>query len=361
MLLLKTQRGMEYVAASVLKEKFPEVKMEIRPAGFLGLIVVRSDVRKEDVEDIPEIETILPVTVECRSKLDEILSLAGKIAGKIKGAKTFAIRTKRRGKHDFSSVDVNIKLGDKIRELTGCDVDLNFPDKAIYVEVIGDRTFIGVIDGDEERKKYTPGKTDSRKLFEKISIVQMPYLEDMRAAYELGERIGRAAQAFEVKELVIAPFNYINAYELEKFIEGIRRGQETRYKVQKKAYAREVRKVPILLQDLYQTARDKRRKRNLVIITDPTGKQISDVSEELGRRMFYSDEIVVFVGSRTGIPKGIFRLADFVVDLAPYITFATEHAIPASLIALLTVFEEFTERFTGRVTEEKSIGGQHQG
>jgi tRNA acetyltransferase TAN1 len=112
---------------------------------------------------------------------------------------------------------------------------------------------------------------------------------------------------------------------------------------------------------LYQTARDKRRKRNLVIITDPTGKQISDVSEELGRRMFYSDEIVVFVGSRTGIPKGIFRLADFVVDLAPYITFATEHAIPASLIALLTVFEEFTERFTGRVTEEKSIGGQHQG
>ncbi len=342
MLLLKTQRGMEYVVASLIREKFGDegVEIEIRPNGFLGIVIV-SGVEKEDVEDIPEIETILPVLLTCKADLDEIVSCADRIASAMEECETFAVRTKRRGKHDFTSVDVNIKLGDKIRELTGCDVDLNFPDKAIYVEIIGNRTFVSVIDGDEERKKYTPEKLDSRKLLSKISLVQMPYLEDLKAAYELGERIGRAAQAFEVKELIISPFNYVNAYEIQKFIEGVRRGQETRFRIQKKAYARDVRKVPVLLQDIYQTARDKRRKRNLLVITDPVGRQIADVREELARRMYYADEVVVFMGSRTGVPKGIFRLADFVVDLAPYITFATEHAIPATVTALITIYEEF--------------------
>ncbi len=340
MLLVKTQRGMEYVAASYIRDRLGDVKLEVRPAGFLGLVIVHSD-EMDKIQDIPEIETIIPIVVECRADVDEIASKAEEIAKLIDGAKTFAIRTKRRGKHDFTSLDINFKLGDRIREITGCEVDLNFPDKAIYVEIIGDRAFIGVIDGKEERKKYTPEKVDSRKLLGKISIVQLPYLEDLKAAYEIGERIGRAAQAFEVKELIIAPFNYINAFELEQFIKGVRRGQLTRFKIQEKAYAREVRKVPVLLQDLYQVARDKRRKRNLVIVTDPTGKQLSDLKEELGKRMLYSDEIVVFIGSRVGIPKGVFRLADYVVDLAPYITFATEQAIPATLIALLTVFEEF--------------------
>ncbi len=340
MLLVKTQRGMEYVAASYIKERLGDVRLEVRPAGFLGLIIVHSD-DADALKDIPEIETIIPIVLECRADVDEIASKAEQIVELIGNAKTFAIRTKRRGKHDFSSVDVNFRLGDRIRELTGCEVDLNFPDKAVYVEIIGDRAFIGVVDGKEERKKYTPEKVDSRKLFGKVSIVQLPYLEDIKAAQEIGERIGRAAQAFEVKELIIAPFNYVNAFELEQFIKGVRRGQLTRYKIQEKAYAREVRKVPVLLQDLYQVARDKRRKRNLLIVTDPTGKQIADVGVELGRRMYYSDEIVVFVGSRVGIPKGVFRLADYVIDLSPYITFATEQAIPAALIALLTVFEEW--------------------
>ncbi len=340
MLLVKTQRGMEYVAASYIRERLGDVKIEVRPSGFLGLVIVHSD-EIEKIDDIPEIETIIPISIECRADVDEIASKAEEVAKLISDAKTFAIRTKRRGKHDFSSVDVNFKLGDRIRELTGCEVDLNFPDKAVYVEIIGERAFIGVIDGREERKKYTPDKIDSRKLFGKISVVQLPYLEDVKAAAEIGERIGRAAQAFEVKELIIAPFNYVNAFELEQFIKGVRRGQLTRYKIQEKAYAREVRKVPVLLQDLYQVARDKRRKRNLLIVTDPTGKQLADIKDELGNRMLYADEIVVFIGSRVGIPKGVFRLADYVVDLSPYITFATEQAIPATLIALLTIYEEF--------------------
>ncbi len=339
MFLVKTQRGMEYIAASHIKDVLGDVKIEIRPQGYLGLLLVYTDSR-EGLEKIPEIETIIPVIVECEAKLNEILSKAEVIAEALRDAETFAIRTKRRGKHDFSSLDVNLDLGDKIRELTGCEVDLNFPDKAVYVEIIGKRAFIGVVDGSEERKKYTPDKVDSRKLFAKISFVQIPYLEDTKAALEIGERIGRAAQAFEIKELIIAPYDYVNAFELEYFIKGVRRGQLARYKIQEKAYARDVRKVPVYVQDIYQTARDKRRKRNVLIVTDPTGKQIADIKDELARKVGYADEVVIFAGSRVGVPKGIFRLADFVVDLAPYITFATEQTIPTALIALLTVLEE---------------------
>ena len=34
----------------------------------------------------------------------------------------------------------------------------------------------------------------------------------------------------------------------------------------------------------------------------------------------------------------MFRFADYVIDLAPHMTFATEHAIPAALIALWGVY-----------------------
>jgi len=343
MLLVKTQRGMEYVAADHIRERLGNVKLEIRPSGYLGLIIVHSD-EIDKIKDIPEIETIIPIYITCKADLDEIVSKAEEIV-KIAGEfDSFAIRTKRRGKkHDITSTDVNIRLGAKIKELTNAEVSLDFPDKAIYVEIIGDKAYIGVIDGKEERKKYTPEKVDIRKLLSKISIVQMPYLDDITAAKEMGEKIGRAAQAFEVKELIIAPFGYVNAYELEAFIRGVRRGQWTRLEIQKKAYAREVREVPVYVQDLYQTARDKRRKSFVLIVTDPTGKQISDVKDQLKKDLKYADEVVVFIGSRQGIPKGVFRLADYVIDLAPYITFATEHAIPASIIALIGVYEEAEE------------------
>lgn len=340
MLLVKTPRELEYIAADHIRERLGDVKLEIRPLGYLGLIIVHFN-EIEKIKDIPEIEKIIPISIVCKANPDEIASYAEEIV-KIAGEfKTFAIRTKRRGKkHNFTSTDINVKLGARIKELTNADVDLDFPEKAIYVEIIGDTAYIGVIEGSEERKKYTPEKVDARKLLEKISIVQMPYLEDTSAAKEMGERIGRAAQSFEVKELIIAPFGYVDAFELEAFLKGVRKGRWTRLEIQKKAYAREVREVPVYVQDLYQTARDKRRKNYVLIVTDPTGKQIADVKDQLKKDLKYAKEVVVFIGSRQGIPKGVFRLADYVIDLAPYITFATEQAIPATLIALIGVYEE---------------------
>ncbi len=340
MILAKTQRGMEYIAASHVKELIGDVDIDVRPSGYLGLIIIHSD-DIDKVKEVPEVEKAIPILFVVKSDLNEILSRAEDIVRAMGEFETFAIRTTRRGlKHDFSSMDVNIKLGKKIQELSGAEVDLNQPDKAVYVEMINERTYIGVLDGREERRKYTPEKVDSLRLFEKVSFVQMPYLENMKGAREIGERIGRAAQSFEIKELIIAPYGYVNAIELLEFLKGLRRGQLARLSIQKRSYSRDVRETKILIQDLFQTFRDKRRKKNLIISTDPTGNQISDIRDELKKAMSRANEIVIFAGSRTGLPKGILRLSDFVIDLSPYVTFPTEIAIPASLIALLDIYEE---------------------
>lgn len=348
MILVKTQREMEYIAKENIRDLLGDVKIEVRPAGYLGILIVHSD-EIDRIKDVPEVEKAIPIFFEVKSDLNEILSRAEEIVRAMGDFETFAVRTTRRGlKHNFSSMDVNIQLGKRIHELSGKDVDLNQPDKAVYVEIINERTFIGIVDGSEERRKYTPDKADSLKFFSKISFVQMPYLENIKGAREIGERIGRNAQSFEIKELIIAPYGYVDAEELFEFLRGVRRGKLSRLSIQKKSYAREVRETKIFVHDLFQTFRDKRRRRNVLISTDPTGKQINDIRDELKKAFERADEIVVFAGSRTGLPKGILRLSDFVIDLSPYITFPTELAIPVSLTALLDVYEEMVKERSSR-------------
>ncbi|MBE8539598.1 SPOUT family RNA methylase [Geoglobus acetivorans] len=340
MIFVKTQRGMEYIAAQNIKELINDVKIEVRPAGYLGILIVHSG-ELEQVRQVPEVERAIPVLFEIESSLSGILEKAEEIVKAMGEFDTFAVRATRRGlKHRFSSMDISIQLGKRIQEMSGKDVDLNSPDKAVYVEVVNERTFIGILDGAEERRKYTPEKANSLRFFEKVSFVQTPYLENLKGAREIGERIGRNAQSFEIKELIIAPYGYVDAEELFEFLRGVRRGKLSRLSIQRRSYAREVRETKILVHDLFQTLRDKKRRKNVVIATDPTGKQISDVRDELKRAFERANEIVIFAGSRTGLPKGVLRLADFVVDLSPYITFPTELAIPVSLTAFLDIYEE---------------------
>lgn len=339
--LVKTQRDMEAVAGNYITEAVPDAEVWIAPMGYTGLVLVEADENAyEKLLEIPEVERVIPVLVETEADLEKIAESAEKIAHLIGENETYAVKTKRRGKHDFSSIDVNRVLGARIKELSGADVNLSWPDKVVQVEIIGDRAYISVLPG-EEYRKYTPNKIDARKLFRKLTVVQMPYWGDYKACRKFGEKIGRAAQAFEVKELIIAPKEKMDAFELMEFLKGVKIGQESRYKIQREAYPWKVEKVPVSVWDLYQVVRDKRRNKRLLIITDPKGPTLAEVKEELARDMHHAREVVVFIGSREGIPRGVFRFADYVVDLAPYMTFATEHGIPATLVSLWEVYEEF--------------------
>jgi len=336
-LILKTPRGLERVAATHVLEIYPNAKAIAKPLNFDGIVFVENvdplEASKEIIEKIPEVEKALPVFTEVKADPKEIAEKAVLIAEKmIKGRESFAVRTTRRGKHNFTSIDVNVVVGAKIKEKLENPVNLDYPDKVVWVEIFGNKAYISITKEQAIRK---PKDTRTLKILQKISIIQMPYLEDIEGAYRMGIRIGRAAQAFEVGELVIAPTEPCEAEELESFLKGILEGRNSRYRVQVKNYPRKVKLVPIKIYDLFQLARS--RFGEVFITTSARGKPIDQgICKQIKEIVDSEKRINIFIGSRVGVPTGIMRWSKLVVNLCPGVTFATEHGIPTIVTAILT-------------------------
>lgn len=339
-LIVKTPLGLERVVASRIAELEPSATMTVKPRGLEGLIVIEScydkkGLLKKILDDIPEVESAIPVEAEVKADPDSIAKEASRLAmSTISKDDSFAVRTVRRGRHDFTSIDINVRAGSAISQATGACVNLDFPDKVVRVEIIFDRAAIAILDGKSEWKKMGQGKRMSTFFFNRVSVVQMPYLGSKEGAREIGARIGRAVQAYEVRELVIAPNKPVDAFEMSYFIEGVREGIESRYKVQKRSYGRELRRVPVTLYDIYQLVRERRHEP--LIVFEPEGLQVRDSAEKLVNLMSRSKRVNFFFGSREGVPKGIYRIADMVIDLAPGVTLPTELAAPVALTAVYT-------------------------
>lgn len=339
-LIVKTPLGLEEVAASRVLELEPDARLAVKPKGLGGLIIIescpdRSKLMEKILDEVPEVEKVIPVEAEVEAKMDEIEEAAKRLAiEKLRSDQSFAVRTVRRGSHDFRSVDVNIRVGAAVQEAVGSPVDLDNPDKIIQVEIIFNKAALAILDGSSEWRKMGFGKRPSTKFFERISIVQMPYLGSMEGAKEIGRRVGRAVQAYEVKELVIAPNKPVNAFELASFIDGVWEGIESRFKIQKRSYGRIVKRIEVYVQDLYQLVRERRGEP--IIVFEPEGLQLRDAAIKLKEIISRSRRVSFLFGSREGIPKGIYRLADLVIDLAPAITLPTEVAAPAALTAIYT-------------------------
>ena len=55
---------------------------------------------------------------------------------------SFAIRVSRTGSHDFTSQDVAVEVGEKVKKDLGLQVDLEEPDLELHIEVRGERAFL---------------------------------------------------------------------------------------------------------------------------------------------------------------------------------------------------------------------------
>jgi len=208
------------------------------------------------------------------------------------------------------------------------------------------------VPGSFEWKKMRPGKNPVYRLFRRVAVVQMPYLGPLDACRNMGVRIGREIQNFEVRELVVAPMGLVRARELAEFLAGIFEGIESRYQVQARSYHRRVERVPVYVQDIHQLVRDRRGEP--IIVLEPEGEPVSQVADELWELVRRGGRVNVMVGSREGIPLGVYRYADLVVDIAPGITLSTDYAAAAALIALATVLHE---RLGGLDEDSGSSGG----
>ena len=346
-LVIKTPLGLERVAAARIMEIEPSSVLRVKPGGLEGLIIVescpdRDSLFKKILKEVPEVERAIPVEAEVEAELEKIAEAARRLAmDRISEGESFAVRTVRRGRHGFRSVDVNVRVGAVVQEATGAAVNLDNPDKIIQVEIVFERAGLAVLEGKLEWRKMEPGKRPSTGFFRRISVVQMPYLGSMGAAREMGARIGRAVQAYEVMELVVAPNKHVDGFELAAFLEGVREGVESRLRVQRRSYGRSVERVRVLVQDLYQLVRE--RKGEPMVVFEPEGLQLRDAAPKLRKVLSGGGRVSFLFGSREGIPKGVYRMADLVIDLAPGITLPTELAAPTALAAVYTVLNMMSE------------------
>ncbi|MCD6529824.1 SPOUT family RNA methylase [Candidatus Bathyarchaeota archaeon] len=346
-LIVKTPLGLEKIAASRIEELGVACRVNPKPHGFLGLIIV-SEVPKERrweladkiKNEVPEVERVLVSEESVKADLDTIVESAVRVSSKFLDKNTrFAVRTVRRGRHPYTSIEANCRVGSAIVEALGSPVDLESPDKIVWIEIVGDSAAVGVVDGKEAWRKMWSEKVDLRRFFSKISVVQTPYFGPENAVKAVGSRVGRAVQIFEVGEFVIATVGAVDAKQLDLFIRGVLDGIESRYSVQRRTYTHKPRRVKVLVQDLYQLVRDRRGEPKVVF--EPEGEAFPKVAGRLAELSMSSETRVnLLFGSREGIPKGVFRFADLIVDLCPGITLSTEYAASSALIGLAFALEE---------------------
>jgi len=105
---------------------------------------------------------------------DEVLSL-----DKLREGETFVVRCRRRGRHNFTSRDVERELGALLEKTSGAVVDLKNPLKVVTVQIFQDQAFIGVSRADEILRKEI-------KIFKKYERGERPLT---RAEHKIKEAI----------------------------------------------------------------------------------------------------------------------------------------------------------------------------
>jgi len=343
-IIVKTHKNLERIAASYVRDLIPDSEVLVKPNGYAGIILLKiksvdTQTLKATLMTIPEIEKILFVQKCVEANLDRICEAVRHLAREsLKENEKFAVHTVRRGNHPFTSIDVNIKAGACIQQETQCKVDLTLPDKIFWIEIIDNKAYISIVSRDIFYRKKTPDKPDSMRYLKKTIIVQMPYLDEI-ASSKIGVRIGRIVQSYEIPSIIVAPIYRVNATELMYFLQGLHEGIMSRYKLQLKTYNdRKVSKTKVYLYDLYQLVRNINRDKEGIIITTTKGQPIKE--ETITKvKSLYTDKkkVYVFIGSREGIPTGLFKFADILLDVAPQVTLATDVAVSSIISAILNM------------------------
>ncbi len=351
-LVITCRLGMEKVVASYIKDLDSSAEVVPAPFNLMGMVLV---VRCSDKyalaqrirNEIPEVEKVFIVEECARATIEDIVNAVKRLVkGRISQNECFAVRTTRRGKHGFTSIDVNVAAGAAVKEVTGACVDLENPDKVVVIQIVHDYAYLSLVPGSEFYRKMKPYKYPMYKVFRLLSVAHEPYLGPPDAAYTMGTRVGREVQTYEIGELVVAPIGPVDAYPLYHFLRGLFEGIESRYEIQKKSYGRSVHKVKVVVQDMYQFVRS--RMGEPLIVFEPEGEPISKVANEVVdlflKALRERRRINIMVGAREGVPTGIFRFADLVLDVAPGIVISTDYALASGLIALTTVLHEALAR-----------------
>jgi tRNA acetyltransferase TAN1 len=141
--LATVQSGFEKEAIEEIKEK---VGGSVRTTYFKGLLLGKTDMKKEELikffknTDTCYISKIIPVNGITPTNINDIKNFFEKYPT----TKRFAVRCIRRGRHPFSSTDVEREVG-KFVEKKGGRVDLENPEVIFLINIIQDYSCLSVL------------------------------------------------------------------------------------------------------------------------------------------------------------------------------------------------------------------------
>lgn len=110
-----------------------------------GRIYIYTDQIEKCISVLQKIFGITSISpaIQTDSNITSISKLAKSISKEeLVDKNSFAIRVNRTGKHDFTSQDVAVQIGDEIVKATKASVDLTKPDFELFIEIRNDKTFL---------------------------------------------------------------------------------------------------------------------------------------------------------------------------------------------------------------------------
>ena len=140
----KTRKHFENILIRNIKDALKIEKIQHQIIREWGRIYVMSPRINECISILKKIAGIVSVSpvFKTESNPNSILKQSLELSNILTNKKSFALRVKRTGNHDFSSQDIAIKTGEKIVQKTNAKVDLTNPDVEIFIEIRQNNSYV---------------------------------------------------------------------------------------------------------------------------------------------------------------------------------------------------------------------------
>jgi len=138
----------EFIRGEFEKKLIRNIKKRIGDASIFRKrhrIYIKTENAKEVSERLKTVFGIVSVSpaIKTDANVEDITEISLALAKKIiRPGERFAVRAERSGRHDFSSKDIENLVGEEILNSIHGRVDLENPDKTIFIEVRDDLAFI---------------------------------------------------------------------------------------------------------------------------------------------------------------------------------------------------------------------------
>ncbi len=141
----QTRKRFENTLVNNIKDALKTKNLENKLRREWGRIYIYSDQIEKCVRVLHKVFGLTSISpaIQTDSKITEISKFAKSIfKEKLERGKSFAIRVKRTGDHDFTSQDVAVQIGNEIVKASGASVDLTNPDFELFIEIRNDEAYL---------------------------------------------------------------------------------------------------------------------------------------------------------------------------------------------------------------------------